>query len=168
MEFEKVIRERSSVRKYSGAAVDAETLESILEAGRLAPTAKNLQPVKIYVVRSDDGLAAIDRATKCRYGAGTVLAVCGAEEAAYHKESYSTYEMDSTIVAVHMMLEATNVGVDNIFVEAFDADVLRSELQIPAELTPVCLLMLGYRTEDCPVNPNHTVRKSLSELVEYL
>ena len=61
--------------------------------------------------------------------------------------------MDSCIVATHMMLEATNIGVDNIWVESFDSNILRDEFNIPNELTPICLLPLGYKSDDCEVNP---------------
>ena len=167
MEFEEIIRKRTSVRKFSDKKLEDEKLEKILEAGRIAPTAKNNQPIKIYVVNSEEGILKIDKASRCRYGASTILMVCGNKDEAYHKGEYSTYEMDSCIIATHMMLEATNIGVDNIWVESFEESILREEFNIPEELTPVCLLPLGYKTEDCPMNPLHDRRKSLEELVEY-
>lgn len=168
MSFEDVIRLRTATRKFSERKIEKEVLDKILEAGRLAPTAKNQQPFKVYVVASDERLAAIDEATSCRYGAPTVLIVCGDKVKAYQNENINTYEMDSCIVATHMMLEATNVGVDNIWIERFDPSILRSKFNIPENLVPVCLIPLGYKTEDCPVNPNHTIRKEITELVEYL
>lgn len=51
MEFEDIIRKRISVRKFSDKKLEQEKLDKILEAGRLAPTAKNSQPIKIYVVQ---------------------------------------------------------------------------------------------------------------------
>lgn len=167
MNFEDIIRRRTSVRKFSDKSIEKEKLDMILEAGRLAPTAKNLQPIKIYVVQSEDGINKIDNCTRCRYGASTVLIICGNKDSAYHKGDYSTYEMDSCIVATHMMLEATNIGVDNIWIESFDSDVLRREFNIPYEFIPVCLLPLGYKAEDCPVNPLHDIRKDINELVEF-
>lgn len=167
MNFEDIIRKRTAVRKFSDKKVEEDKINKILEAGRLAPTAKNNQPFKIYVVNSEAGLSKIDKATRCRYGAKTVLMICGNVEEAYHKEEYSTYEMDSCIVATHMMLEATNVGVDNIWVESFDEDILREEFNIPSDYIPVCLLPLGYKAEDCPTNPLHEKRKKLEDIVEY-
>ena len=75
MEFTEVIKERYSCKKFDGRAVEKEQLEAILQAGRLAPTAKNLQEQRVYVVQSEEGLAKIDRITPCRYNAGTVLLV---------------------------------------------------------------------------------------------
>ena len=167
MEYEEIIRKRTSVRKFSNKELEQEKLNKILEAGRLAPTAKNSQPIKIYVVKSKEGVEKIDKASRCRYGASTVLIICGNKEEAYHKGDYTTFEMDSCIVSTHMMLEATNLGVDNIWVESFDGNILREEFNIPSEFTPVCLLPLGYKSEDCPVNPLHTVRKNIEDLIEY-
>ena len=76
--------------------------------------------------------------------------------------------MDSCIVATYMMLEATNIGVDNIWVELFDETILRKEFNIPNEIVPVCLLPIGYKKEDCPINPNHNIRKPINSLVEYI
>ena len=167
MEFEDIIRKRTAVRKFSDRNVEQDKLDKILEAGRLAPTAKNNQPFKIYVVSSEEGIMKIDKASRCRYDAKTVLIICGNIEEAYHKGDYSTYEMDSSIVATHMMLEATNVGVDNIWIELFDENILREEFNIPSEYIPVCLLPLGYKTDDCPVNPMHEKRKNIEAIVEY-
>ena len=75
MEFTQLIRERYSCKKYDGRRVDPARLEAILQAGRLAPTAKNQQEQKIYVIQSDEGLAKVDSITPCRYGAATVLLV---------------------------------------------------------------------------------------------
>lgn len=167
MEFEKIIRNRTATRKFSNKKIEQEKLDKILEAGRLAPTAKNKQPIKIYVVNSEEGLKKIDNASRCRYGAKTVLIICGNVENAYHKDNYSTYEIDSCIVATHMMLEATNIGIDNIWVESFDENILRKEFSIPSEYIPVSLLPLGYKEVDCPINPLHEIRKNIKDIVEY-
>ena len=167
MEFEDIIRKRTSVRKFSNKKVEQIKLEKILEAGRLAPTAKNNQPFKIYIVNSEDGLMKIDNASRCRYGGKTVLIICGNKTEAYHKGDYSTYEMDCCIVATHMMLEATNIEVDNIWIESFDETILREEFNIPSEYIPVCLLPLGYKAADCPINPLHQKRKNIEDIVEY-
>lgn len=73
MEFTEVIKNRYSCKKFSDEKVDKEKLNAILEAGRVAPTAKNLQEQHIYVVQSENGLAAIDKVTPCRYGAPVVF-----------------------------------------------------------------------------------------------
>ena len=110
MEFKEVVKNRYSCKKFNGRQVEDNKLNAILEAGRLAPTAKNLQEQHIYVIRSDEALAKIDAATPCRYGAPTVLVV------AYNKNDVFTYPggksnsgaEDATIVATHMILAAAD------------------------------------------------------------
>ena len=168
MNFEDVIRERFSTRSFKDEKVKKEELDKILEAGRLAPTAKNNQPIKIYVIESIDALNKINDCSPCIYGSKTVLLVCADKNNSYHKGEYSTFEMDASIVATHMMLEATNIGVDNIWIEVFDENILREEFNIPNEFIPICLLPIGYKDENCPTNPNHNLRKDISDIVEYV
>ena len=85
MEFKEVVKNRYSCKKYSARMLEAAKLEAILEAGRLAPTAKNLQEQHVYVVQSEEILAKIDGVTPCRYGAPVVLVV------AFDKNNVFTY-----------------------------------------------------------------------------
>ena len=83
--FDEVICRRTATRKFKGDKVSQEIINKILEAGRLAPTAKNLQPQKIYVATTDKALEKIDRVSPCRYGAPSVLIVCSDKKIAWHK-----------------------------------------------------------------------------------
>lgn len=73
MEFEEVIRKRTAIRKFKNDNVEKDKIEKILEAGRLAPTAKNKQPQKIYVAMSEEAIEKIDKVSPCRYNAPVVL-----------------------------------------------------------------------------------------------
>ena len=168
MNFEDVIKMRTAVRKFKDERIKKEELEKILEIGRLAPTAKNLQPQKIYVVESDEGLDKIDACSPCRYGAKTVLLVCSDKNIAFSKENHSTYEMDAVIVATFMMLGATNLGVGNIWVELFDASKIKELFNLNDGVEPICLIPLGYKSDDYSFSVNHNVRKDLSEIVKYV
>ena len=166
--FDEVICRRTATRKFKGDKVSQEIINKILEAGRLAPTAKNLQPQKIYVATTDEALEKIDRVSPCRYGAPSVLIVCSDKKIAWHKEDYSTYEMDACIVATHMMLEATSLGVDNIWIEMFDKEALKKEFQLDDQVEPICLIPIGYKADDYAGNPLHTKRKDLDETVLFV
>lgn len=170
MDFAQVIKDRYSCKKYDGKPVTAEQLSSILEAGRLAPTAKNLQEQHIYVVQSAEGLAKIDKLTPCRYGAPTVLVV------AFNKDSVFTYPggkhssgaEDAAIVATHLMLAAAAVGIDSCWINFFDPAVLARDLGLPEQEEILMLLDLGYAAPGFKPLPNHTSRKPLSDTVSYL
>ena len=168
MEFETVIRKRTATRKFKNEQITNEQLNKILEAGRQAPTAKNIQPQKIYVIQSKEAITKIDQSTPCRYNAPTVLLVCSDKSKAFSKNNHSTYEIDASIVATHMMLEATNIGVDNIWIELFDKNKIKEDFNLPKELEPICLIPLGYKADDCLENPLHQIRKDLDETTEFL
>ena len=170
MEFTEVIKNRYSCKKYSGRKVEAEKLEAILEAGRLAPTAKNLQEQHIYVISSEEMLAKVDKATPCRYGAPTVLVT------AFDRNNVYTYPggkrdsgtEDAAIVATHMILAAAAEGVNSCWLNNFDAEKLAAELDLPENEDVLMLMDLGYAAEGAGPLANHNTRKPLAETVSYL
>lgn len=166
MNFEDVIKKRFACREFLDREVEEEKISKILEAANRAPTAKNLQPFKIYVVKSKEGIEKIDKASPCRYGAPLVFLICGDKNQAFTKGDYSSYQMDSSIVLTHMMLEATNVGLANIWVEMFDENILREEFSLSENLVPVALMPTGY--SELTTSSNHDKRKSIEEIVEYI
>lgn len=168
MEFERVIKERFSTRMFKTTKIKEEDLKKILEAGRLAPTAKNLQPQKIYVIQTEEGLNKIDKITPCRYNAQTCLLVCSDKNIAWTNENYSSYEMDACIVATHMLLEATNIGINNIWIRMFKREEVQKEFNLKENIIPICIIPLGYKKEECKPSPLHTIRKDIKETVEYI
>ena len=170
MEFREVVRNRYSCKKYSTRQVEAEKLTAILEAGRLAPTAKNLQEQHVYVLQSADALAKVDAVTPCRYGAPTVLIV------AFDTKNVFTYPggkrdsgvEDATIVATHMVLAAANEGVDSCWINFLDPEKLADLLGLPENEEILMVLDLGYAAEGAGPLPNHTSRKPLEETITYM
>ncbi len=170
MEFTQLISERYSCKKFDRRQVDREQLDQILEAGRLAPTAKNLQEQRIYVVESEEGLAKIDAATPCRYGAPTVAVVAFNKNDVfvYPGEKRDSGVEDAAIVATHMMLAAKNAGVDSCWLNFFDPDVLAKSLGLPEEEEILMLLDLGYAAEGAKPLPTHSQRKAIEETVTFM
>lgn len=133
MEFTQVVQNRYSCKKFDGRPVEKTQLEAILEAGRRAPTAKNLQEQRIYVIQSQTLLAKLDQVTPCRYNASTVVVV------AFDKNNVFTYPggqrdsgvEDATIVATHMLLAAENAGVDSCWVNLFNPEEMAKMLNLP-------------------------------------
>ena len=170
MEFKELVTRRYSCKKYGDSPVADDTIASILEVARHAPTAKNLQEQHIYVVQSAEGLAKIDKLTPCRYGAPTVLVV------AFNKDSVFTYPggkhssgaEDAAIVATHLMLAATNAAVDSCWINFFDPEAAAKALGLPENEEVLMLLDLGHAAEDGKPLPNHSSRKALTETVSYL
>ena len=170
MDFKEVIANRYSCKKYDGRMPEAEKITAILEAGRLAPTAKNLQEQHIYVLQSEESLKKLDSVTPCRYGAPVVLVV------AFDKNNVFTYPgekrdsgvEDATIVATQMILAAANEGVDSCWINFFDPDKLAQTLALPENEEVLMVMDLGYAAEGAGPLPNHTSRKPLDQTVSYI
>ncbi len=170
MEFKEVVKNRYSCKKFSARQVEPEKLNAILEAGRWAPTAKNLQEQHVYVLQSEEALAKIDKVTPCRYGAPTALVV------AFDKNNVYKYPggradsgvEDATIVATHMILAAADEGVDSSWLNFLDPDALAKDLGLPENEEILMVMDLGYAAEGAGPLPNHSSRKPLEETVSYL
>lgn len=170
MNFNELARQRYSCKKYTDTQVDEQALQAILEAGRLAPTAKNLQEQHIYVCQSAEALEKIDQLTQCRYGAPTVLMV------AFDKNNVFTYPggmrdsgvEDAAIVATHLMLAAKAVGVESCWLNLFDPMKAAEAFDLPENEEVLMLLDLGYPAPDAGPLANHDSRKPLEETVTFI
>ncbi|MCQ2599524.1 MAG: nitroreductase family protein [Alphaproteobacteria bacterium] len=170
MEFKKVIADRYSCKKFDGRPVEKDKLAAILNAGRLAPTAKNLQEQRIYVVESDAGLAKIDTLTPCRYGAKTCIIVAfdKSNVFVYPGEKRDSGIEDATIVATHMILAAADAGVDSCWINFFDPEIAAREFGLPENEEVLMIMDLGYAAPDAPQSSFHNMRKDLSETVKHI
>lgn len=169
MDFKELIKARYSCKKYDGKQISNDQLQAILEAGRLAPTAKNLQEQHIYVMQSEEALAIIDEVTPCHYGAPTVLVVAfDAEDVyVYPGEQRDSGIEDASIVATHMLLAAKDAGVDSCWINRFNPAELKEKLGLPENEEILMLMDLGYAAEGAGPLANHDKRKSLDETVTY-
>lgn len=165
-----IAKKRFSVRKYADRSVEKEKLDKILEAAHVAPTAANLQPVRLYVVQTRKGLEKVGKAANV-YGAPIAIVVCADKSKAWRRpfDGMITTDIDASIVTDHMMLEATEQGLGSVWICYFKPDVLKKELELPDNLEPVNILAVGYREEPEPDADRHdTQRLPVDKLVTYL
>ena len=196
MEYSDVIKERFSVRSFKKDPIEKEKLDRILEAGRIAPTAKNSQPQRImvhfyltlilriaptaknsqpqrfYVLSTEESFKKLGDSRRMAYEAPIVIMVCADMEKACKiaiEEGYDTSEMDCSIAATQMMLEAWNIGVGSVWVRWFNSDNLHRSFNLPEHIKPILLLPLGYMTDDCrPREGSHDVKNKIEDEVVYL
>ena len=171
MNYDQIVHERYSCKRFDASRqLSAEQLNAILEAGRVAPTAKNLQEQHVYVVQSAEMLQKIDSICPCRYDAPTCLVVT------YDTQNVFTYPNstrdsgveDATIVATHMLLAAQAQGVNSCWINFFDPAAIAQLVGAPSNENVVMMLDLGFAAEGAgPLQPHHT-RKDLNETVTYL
>lgn len=172
MSFIELAKARYSVRSFSDKAIEAEKLEKILQAGRIAPTAKNMHPEKVYVLQSEEAMNKARELTRCTYGAPALLLVCYDEERAWHSNTrpgYISGEMDASIVTTHMMLQAWELGIGSCWVGLFNDKEVSQAFNLPENIKPVILMPIGYPAEDCtPREGMHLSPRPEDETIAYL
>ena len=165
--FMRILASRYSCHSFNHYPVSESKLQMILEAGRLAPSAKNLQPTRIWVVKSEEALARLHTVHPC-YGAPVVLIVGCRNEEAWIRESdgVCAAKTDAAIVLTHLMLTATDAGLANMWIWDFDPGKIREVLPETREHGIYGLLAIGHPAagEGDPTEL-HTERKLLEELV---
>ena len=149
MDFEKLCAERYSLRKYADRPVEAEKLEKVLEAGHNAPTAHNLQPQRILVMQSREALEKAEECTACKFHAPVILVVAYDPAKAWNREGdmKNHGEIDATIAATQMMLQAADLGLGTCYVGMFSQEKLHELFPEMKGLVATAMLPLGYPAE---------------------
>lgn len=164
MELMELMRSRYSARGFSEEPVSEEALAQILEAGRIAPSARNFQPWRFLVVQSEEGLAKVDECSPCRYGAPVAVLVCFDKEKSAKSEVVPDYGwVDCGLAVMQMTLMAKELGVDSCIVGMFHPVKARELFNIPENVVPYQFLMLGHSQVE--PGPNHFDRRPLEEIV---
>ena len=165
-----IIMELNEIRKKLKKEIEQEKLDKILEAAHAAPTAANMQPVRLMVVKSKEGLEKVGKAANI-YQAPAAIVVCADKTKAWKRpfDGKITTDIDASILTDHMMLEATELGLGSVWICYFNPDILKEELNLPKNLEPVNILALGYSDEpDASTERHKDMRIGMDELVSYL
>jgi nitroreductase len=168
-DFLKLAAERYSVRRFIDKDIDQNTIDKILKAGYLAPTACNRQPQRIIVINGSEGRERLRKCTECHFNAPAAMLVCYSREESWKRcyDGKTSGEIDASIVATHMMLEAASLGVGTTWIMHFIPEAVRCEFSIPDDIEPVALLIMGYPALDAKPSPLHSEFRQLDELVVY-
>lgn len=170
MDFLKLAKERYSCRKFSSKPVEADKLNRILEAAIAAPTAKNLQPFKVFVFSSADAQARIRTATPCHFNAPVILLVAGKKEEAFVRASdgRNFEDIDATIAATHIMLAVQAEGLGTTWIGLIDTPKARELFPELEGWDIVALFPIGYPADDAEPSERHALRKDKAEIVQYV
>ena len=172
MNFYQLIKERESIRSYDPERpLDSVVLDRILEAGRLAPSAANLQPWRFLVVSSKEML---EKVRQCYprpwfHDAPHILVVVGNIDESWVRKSdgYNSLETDLTIAMDHMILAAEFEGVATCWIGAFDPQILREALSLKENERVYSITPLGYPGKGF-TKKGGKKRKSPEEIVQML
>ncbi|HHE07396.1 MAG TPA: nitroreductase, partial [Chlorobaculum parvum] len=150
--------------------VAPEILERVLDAGRLAPSAKNPQPWKFLLVSSPELLAKVHHCYQRDWvqQAPHILIVTGDRAEAWVRPSdgWNSLETDLGIAMDHLILAAHDEGLATCWISAFDPAMLRKALGLNPTEEVFAITPLGYASASAQTR--HKTRKSLDEIVRYL
>ena len=167
MEFNTVIQNRYSCRAFVARTVEQEKVDRILEAGRIAPTAVNKQPVHVWAVTNPKTLEAIKGVTRSNYGAPLLLVVgCRPADAWVRRyDGKNGAEVDASIVATYLMLAAENEGLATLWVGSFDPSLLKDLLPGTDGYELLAMINVGYPSEESAPSAMHGTRIPMDEFV---
>jgi len=176
MELMDAIRGRRSIRRYRPDPVPEEDLTEVLEAARWAPSWANTQCWEFIVVRDPEikqrlaqTLPEKNPARSAVVEAPIVLAACARRaKAGFFKNTPVTDKgdwllFDVALALQNLTLAAFERGLGTVHIGFFDSRQAEAILGVPAEVTVVELMPLGYPAAD----PSPTQRKPLAEFVFY-
>ncbi|MBE6638777.1 MAG: nitroreductase [Ruminococcaceae bacterium] len=171
MDFIELAKARYSVRSFQSKEIESEKLGAILLAGKVAPTACNNQPQKIFVVKSEEMRKKLASVCICTFDAPIILVV-GYDKERDWKNSlmpgYSSGETDCAIVCTHMMLAAWEQGIGSCWVGRFNADEVKEALSLPENIRVTSLLPIGYAAEEAQPSLRHTVYREMEDILTEL
>lgn len=171
MNYFDLVRSRFSVRDFKDEPLSEEYLSAIVEAGRVAPSACNKQPQKVYIVKSPKTRAALAKVCRFTFGAPVILAVGYDRDREWKNRlmgGHGSGECDASIVTTQMMLAAWELGVGSCWVGYFNADEVREALSLPEGVCITALLPLGYPKEGAKPLDLHYEYRPYEETVETL
>ena len=167
MNFLELAKARYSCRQLTAVAIEPEKIERILQATLAAPTAKNVQPYKIWAVKSFDKLK---QTTNYTFGAALAFVIGAKAEGAFVRpfDGKNFADIDAAIVATHMMLAIQDEGLGTTWVGYFDAPKLKELFPEMQDYELVAIFPVGYPAADAKPSNRHEERRALSEAVAEL
>jgi nitroreductase len=146
-----VIKNRRSVRKYSGQPVEPEKLNSLLRAAMQAPSAVNQQPWEFLVVTDRQTLiklADMSLFSKMVAQAGVVIIVLGNQ----NRLLKDYFQQDLAAATQNILLEAVNQGLGAVWLGGYPnkdrMKFLTKLFKLPFYIVPFSVISIGYPLSD--------------------
>jgi nitroreductase len=142
MDALETISQRASIRNFESKPIAKEILEKLVDAGRLAPSARNVQPWEFVVITSPQTIRQLaqmgENARLLEKAAACIAVFC--RDTKYYLE-------DGCAATENILLAATTLGIGSCWVAGDKKEYCKNVsilLGVPAELKLVSLLALGY------------------------
>lgn len=164
-EFNELLLNRRSIRRYTDQQISAEDVKTILEAGLLAPTSKNSHSTRFIAIDEKDTLK---RMSECRtMGSGPVAGAALAVLVLGDMSVSDAWVEDCSIAAAFMQLQVAALGLGSVWIQIRGRvgqddipsdDILRDLLGYPENVTAECIISIGYKNETRkPLDPEKTL-----------
>jgi len=166
MDVKEAILRRRSVRAYVSKPISEDILNRVLDAARLAPSAKNRQEWRFIVVRDAEARKSVVDATNNQLFVGAspvILVFCATEKDYVMRCGQNGGTVDTSIAMAYVTLAAVEEGLGTCWVGSFYEDKMKAALGIPDGARVVAITPLGYPAEDPPARG----RMALNEVVSY-
>lgn len=160
------IQERQSIKQFSSADVEDDKLKAVLEAGRLAPSAKNRQPWRFIVVQKPEVRQRVQDAAFGQDHVGqapVIIAGCTTNIDYRMPNGMMSYPIDIAVALSFMIIQGQIEGLGSCIVTTYDEQEVKEILTVPYSMRVVMLLLLGYSAETSLA----AERKPLSRIVSY-
>lgn len=160
MDFFNLIKNRYSCRNFSEKEIEKEKIIKILECGKIAPTACNMQPQRILVLNEKNSLEKLSSVANI-YNAPLALVICGDKNSVWTRpfDKKNTLDIDTSIVTTYMMSEAHSLGIKSVWICFFDPSQIKTILNIPNNLEVISILALGYSDEKTPSSDRYSQKR---------
>lgn len=148
------ISQRRSVRHFKPDPVPDDTVRRIVECGLKAPSAGNIQPWQLLIVKNPELKADLAKAAfgqKFVEAAPVVVVVLAEPERSagkYGRRGAELYSIQDTAACVqNMLLAVVGFGLGACWVGAFDEQAAGEALDLPDHMRPVAMVPIGYAEE---------------------
>lgn len=158
-----VIKERRSVRSYLPDEIHDNVLLKIIEAARLAPSAKNLQAWKFIVVKDAEIKHKLALAANQMFLAEAPVIIAAVATDCDHlmRCGVPAYAVDFGIAVEHMALAAAEEGLGTCWIGAFDQHKAKEILNVPDNCMVVTIMPFGKPNEPARVKSRKDVKEIL-------
>jgi nitroreductase len=157
-----LILSRRSIRKYEDKDIPEEVINQILESGRQAPSAVNLQPIRFVIVNNQDILKDLCSSLINRWVKSAPLVIVGcADSKAMLTGKWAV--VDATIAMENMVIAAWSLGIGSCWIGGCNEKKVKELLKIPDRWNVVALLTLGYPAEQ----PKQKKKKSFEKMFSF-
>jgi len=146
MKVLEVISKRYSCRAYQDKKIEQKKLDVIMEAARLAPSARNMQDWRFVVVtqrKTRRQVAALTNSPEVFEKAGAIIAACSNSDYVM-RCGQAISPIDVSIALEHICLQATDLGLGTCWIGSFDPEKVARVLGIPDDIQIIELMAVGY------------------------